>query len=90
MNTVDCPRCEGTGKIRDTQATGKEVRSLRENYNLSLRSIARRMGISPSYLSDLETGKRDWNDKRLRDYFLAIDGEMPKPILRKFAKALGV
>lgn len=46
---------------------GKLVRERREATKMSLRCMAKWMSISASYLSDLETGNRQWNPARLRD-----------------------
>lgn len=51
-----------TGRVRRTQAglhedVGQRLRDCRERQQLSLRELARRLGISPSALSQIETGK---------------------------------
>jgi transcriptional regulator with XRE-family HTH domain len=38
--------------------TGADLRAARISAGISLRALARRIGISPSYLSDLERGFR--------------------------------
>jgi transcriptional regulator with XRE-family HTH domain len=38
---------------------GEYVKSLRQKLDLSLREVARRIEIEPSYLSDIERGKRN-------------------------------
>jgi transcriptional regulator with XRE-family HTH domain len=63
-----CPKCDGTGNIPDPG----EMRRVRMSRGFLLREVARRMHISPAYLSDLERGKRDWNAKRLREFVDAI------------------
>lgn len=44
----------------DSGLTGQSVRCERERLGLSLRDVARAMGISAAYLSDLERGNRAW------------------------------
>lgn len=49
--------------------TSGRLRVLRQRHGLSLREVARGMGIAPSYLSDLERGNRPWS-KRLEQAFV--------------------
>jgi hypothetical protein len=49
-----------TAETVDHQAAGAAVRQRRIARGISLRSFARVMEISPSYLSDLERGRRNW------------------------------
>jgi transcriptional regulator with XRE-family HTH domain len=51
-----CPRCEGTGEI----CKPSEMRKLRTSRCLKLGAVAKRMGVSAPYLSDLERGNRSW------------------------------
>jgi len=50
-----CPRCGGSGKLPDSSW----MRSTRLEKGLSLREVANEIGISASYLSDLERGRRN-------------------------------
>lgn len=50
----------------------KSFRSLRIKSGLSLRRVARIMGISAPYLSDLELGNRAWNAGRVKQFKQAI------------------
>lgn len=54
-----CPRCNGTGKT----ITGLEARNWREHAGLTLSQVSKNMGISLTYLSDLEHDRRPWNHK---------------------------
>ena len=45
----------------DHAGTGAAVRKYRLRLGRSLRSVARSLGCSATYLSDLERGKRRWN-----------------------------
>jgi transcriptional regulator with XRE-family HTH domain len=41
--------------------TGAAARKVRKRKKVALRSMAKKMGISAAYLSDLERGRRNWN-----------------------------
>jgi len=60
-----CVHCGGGGLRVDDKATGKRAREWREERQLSQEQVARSMGISASYLSDLERGKRTWGTELL-------------------------
>jgi len=55
-----CPRCHGTGYEPDWRGIGTCVRHARLSAGLHLRELAHRCRISPSFLSDLELGRRSW------------------------------
>ncbi len=55
-----CPRCNDGRAINDKK-TGERVRERRTGIGVSQDEMARGMGISPTYLSDLELGKRFWD-----------------------------
>jgi ribosome-binding protein aMBF1 (putative translation factor) len=57
---IPCERCLGTGVEPDNKDIGSFFRSRRERANLSLRALAEKLGISPSFLSQLERGDRRW------------------------------
>lgn len=44
------------------------MRVLREHREISLRTLAKQMDVSPSYLSDLEQGRRAWNAARIAHF----------------------
>jgi transcriptional regulator with XRE-family HTH domain len=66
---------------------GKTIRKLRIEYSLSLGSMAKKLEISPSYLSSIEIGERDipkcffekmeslglFNDKELEEIQSSVD-----------------
>ena len=54
----------------DHRPLGAEMRRRRESKGFALREVARKLGISAPYLSDLELGRRYWTEE-LRDSFLA-------------------
>lgn len=70
--TALCTRCDGTGEIENPAYRGQEMRKLRKDAGLPLREIARRMKLSAAYVSDLELGRRGWNDGLIRRYQKAI------------------
>ncbi len=45
-------------------AAGRYVRSVRKVNGKSLRWLARQMGCSAPFLSDLERGRRNWNNEK--------------------------
>lgn len=61
--TKPCHCCTGTGKELDHAAVGASMRRLRTARGLSLQEISRRLDLSLSYVSDLERGRRNWNDE---------------------------
>lgn len=69
MKNKPCPHCNGTGKVPDDAAIGKRLRALRLSKNVTLREMARRLGVSVMWLSDLERGKRYWKawEKRFEE-----------------------
>lgn len=59
-------------KVIDHIATGQIARRERVKLNLSLREVAKKMGISAPFLSDLERGRRNWTAKHLNGFNNAI------------------
>lgn len=68
-----CPHCDGTGHVDDPVYHGQQLRNLRKKEGLSLRELARRMKVSVAYLSDLELGRRSWNNELMRRYLVALE-----------------
>lgn len=54
--------------LRNAQA----AREVRRTAGLSLRSVARQMGISTMYLSDLERGNRQWSGDTATQWASAV------------------
>lgn len=50
--------------VIDNLKAGEEIRREREVANISLRTLAKRMGFSAAYLSDMERGRRNWSNAR--------------------------
>lgn len=59
--------------VFDWEAIGSLVRKRRVKTGMSLRSMAKWMNISATYLSDLERGLRPWPLERLHDATNVLD-----------------
>ena len=46
---------------------GEKIRELREERDLSLRELAKKLNLSAAFLSDIELGRRNPSDKVLSD-----------------------
>ena len=66
-----CKKCGGTGELPESG----RMREERERVGVSLREVARRMGISAPYLSDLERGRRGMNMGLYQRFWRAMKGE---------------
>jgi predicted transcriptional regulator len=58
--------------VTDHEKTGENARRLRQQARVSLREVARRLGVSAAYLSDLERGRRGWDMQRACRFARAI------------------
>jgi predicted transcriptional regulator len=67
-----CPKCNGTGEVKDAAETGRQMRALRKAAGKGLRQIAGAMNFSPAYVSDLELGRRGWSDSLVEQYKKAV------------------
>jgi len=63
-----CPRCGGTGGL----PTGESLASARKAIPVAQKVVAARMGVTASYLSDLEAGRRDWNYELVEQFERAL------------------
>lgn len=74
MNIIytDCRACDGSGKEIDHIKTGLRLRKLREKSGVSIREVARRLGIDNKYLSDMELGRRNWTEEKVERFLEAI------------------
>ena len=61
-----CPCCGGSARVLN----GAWFRWFREKRGLSLRAAARRGGVSASFVSDFERGRRAWSDRLEKVYGL--------------------
>ena len=68
MADGDCHRCGGTGREPDWRGLGLRARKERESRCVSLRQMAKRIGVSAPYLSDLERANRSWLGPKARAY----------------------
>lgn len=61
-----CGHCHGNGKL--SRIDGKQMRLIRERErpDLSGRYVARQLGISSSYLADMELGRREMSEETAR------------------------
>jgi transcriptional regulator with XRE-family HTH domain len=62
-----------TIEIIDRKAAGQMVRDARENAKISLRKLAGAMKITPPYLSDMELGRRGFNEERFTKAMTLIE-----------------
>ena len=60
-----CRHCGGTGFEIDHAEIGRQMRELRTAAKISLAIVAKRLGVSAVYLSDLERGNRNWTKERI-------------------------
>lgn len=58
--------------VPDNVETGKVARNARTRAGLSLREVARRMKLSAPFVSDLELGRRGWNETLVTKYQFAV------------------
>ena len=61
---LKCERCDGCGEVE--VANGKAVRRARKEAGMSLRYAARVIGISPTFLCDVEHGRRTMSLQTLK------------------------
>lgn len=68
LKTRPCLHCNGTGQEIDPFALGQTFRAKRMAAGVSLREMARRLDITPAYLSDMERGSRMLQDQYQKAY----------------------
>lgn len=66
---------------QEMRRNGLFAREIREKTGKSLRSVAKAMGISAMFLSDLERGNRNWCAAHVEKWRKAI--QQPPPALRE-------
>lgn len=59
-------------KQADHVEAGRLIRKLRRKHGVSLRTLAKRMGFSAPFISDLERGRRNWTPETFNDAAKAI------------------
>jgi predicted transcriptional regulator len=62
------------GKLyfEEIKRNGQFARDVREKSGRSLRSVAKAMGISAMYLSDMERGNRNWSSQQVEKWKKAM------------------
>jgi transcriptional regulator with XRE-family HTH domain len=65
-----CPACQGVGE--EAYFDGAAFRAAREEQGVSLRELAAEIPCSPSYLSDVELGRRRFSEDFARQYLDAL------------------
>lgn len=75
LKTKSCRCCRGSGKELDQKAVAAEMKKYRMTRvpKPSQATIAKRMGITPAYLCDLEQGYRNWNPSLIQRFKKACD-----------------
>ena len=68
-----CTHCNGTGQEPNQSVIGNGLRSQREAAKISLRTMAELIGVSHSFLSQLENGHRAWRRSVSKRYEQAIN-----------------
>lgn len=61
-------------EVIDHEATGAKMRELRAQHRLSLTEVGQRLGMNLAQLSQMETGKRVWDEEKAARYVAALDG----------------
>lgn len=64
--------------VIDHHSTGRMMREYREHHGISIREVARRMGLSAAYVSDLERGRRNWKLANAERYQQAVSANQQK------------
>lgn len=73
--SVICLNCLGTGKVIPASTAGELARNYRAKSGRTQIQVAKAMGISAAYLSDLERGQRAWNQRLFAAYKEACDAD---------------
>lgn len=69
---LSCPKCGGSGKVQNPAYIGILLRQLRLRQKVSLRGISQRMGLSHTYIYELECGRKAWTPELARRYRSAL------------------
>lgn len=68
-----CPTCTGRGTVPCQEELAEALRERRAEARVAMREVARRMGISPGYLSRLETAHERWSRALVVRYEAALE-----------------
>lgn len=64
----------------DHEATGAKMRQVRANAGITLTEMSARLAMNIAQLSQMETGKRPWDEEKAARYVAAISNKLiPKP-----------
>lgn len=66
-------------EVIDHEETGFQARQYRESKGVSLRRVAELMEFSAPYVSDLELGRRKWDQEKLEKFAWACCNPNAKP-----------
>ena len=74
IKKLKCPCCDGSGEELDPEVVGREMRRKRVTSHpaLGVREMAGKLGLSHTYLTLLEQGKRKWTPTLRHDYLNEI------------------
>lgn len=68
---AECPGCHGRGTVEIVDAA--KLRAVRVASGVSLRELAKRLGFTAPYLSDIERGRRNCTVPILMEYQIIYD-----------------
>lgn len=74
-----CPHCGGSGEVLNSVAIGNKIRDLRKEMGITMWLLAKKLGLSVSYLSDLELGRRVWTMGKFHRHLEAMAELIPPP-----------
>lgn len=71
LKTKECTHCSGTGKVPE-EGSGELLRAERVRLGISIRKLAQALDLSPSYIDDMEKGRRGINTLRALQYLAKV------------------
>lgn len=72
LKTQPCKACDGTGRL-PADDVGPQLREERERLGIAQKDVAEAMGISGTYIIDLEKGSRRVTNELLAAYQKALE-----------------
>lgn len=70
--TKTCSRCGGDGKVLNHRKLGNALKRERSRLGVTATYIAKQLGITLSYVSHMECGRKCWTVQRITKYLNAI------------------
>lgn len=64
--------------VPDNAATGQDCRTWRKFHRVSCARVAKKMGVSTTYLSYMERGINGWTDNRVTEFVFAVKAAKKK------------